>query len=117
MRTLFMKLFCVCSLAAAAVMGRLGQDPQLMLNALICGSAAVVAHQAWEHRPGWAIAFAVAAVAYNPFYPVVQLSGNVSAALCVATAVLFSASVVTLNSERLLAPVFVTGRVQRPESV
>ena len=116
MRTLLMKLSCVLSLSAAAVAGRLAQDPQLMLNALIFGSAVVVAHQAWEHRPRWAVAFAFAAVAYNPFYPVIEVSGNVSAALCAATAVLFSVSVVTLNSETRLAPVAVSGLVQRAEA-
>ena len=113
---MLLKLVCVLSLGAAALAGRLGQDPQLLLNFLVCSSAVVVAYQAWEHRPRWAIPFALVALAYNPFYPIFEMTGTLALALSLSTAVLFSVSAVTLKPARLLAVVPVTGRA-RSESL
>jgi hypothetical protein len=118
MRIRVVKWLCVAALFVAFVLGQWIADYDLLIRALVCSGAAVVAVQAFRsasHR--WMICFLAIALLFNPAIPVFPLANTVGIVAIILAAAAFAVSLTSLKSLPLLSIPSITDRNPGSESL
>ncbi len=118
MITKLLKWSCIAALLMAALFWRSAPRYQIVLDIVICVGAWGIVPQALRARAyGWATAFVLLGVLFNPIVPVFRFAGLFSMLLVLGCIAPFAISLAALKTAPLLSVPSITGRNPGSESL